>query len=155
MEVSLPVAVWSVVGAGAQESWSVDSCMRYALERNLALKNSRLDTRYRSRRLYGGDRRFPAFGQYQRGFRETDGTFGRPENKLVYHLFLRGKYAGCRYIIACLRRIQTYQPGTVHPAEQATEQRCRESRRRTRVAFEDDGCLLVYIFDRKMSALAA
>ena len=35
----------SVVGAGAQESWSVDSCMRYALERNLALKNSRLDTR--------------------------------------------------------------------------------------------------------------
>lgn len=66
----------SVVGAGAQESWSVDSCMRYALERNLALKNSRLDTRYRSRRLYGGDRRFPAFGQYQRGFRETDGTFG-------------------------------------------------------------------------------
>ena len=29
----------------AQTAWSVDSCMQYAIERNVSLKNSRLDTR--------------------------------------------------------------------------------------------------------------
>ena len=35
----------STVTAHAQGSWTVDSCMRYAIEKNLTLRNSRLDTR--------------------------------------------------------------------------------------------------------------
>jgi len=35
----------SAVTAHAQDSWTVDSCMRYAIEKNLTLRNSRLDTR--------------------------------------------------------------------------------------------------------------
>lgn len=34
-----------VSGIDAQTAWSVDSCMRYAIARNVSLKNSRLDTR--------------------------------------------------------------------------------------------------------------
>ena len=131
----------SVVGAGAQESWSVDSCMRYALERNLALKNSRLDTRIAREDFTA------AIGDFLPSV-STSGAFGKrmgrsvdPENEFVYHLFLRGKYAGSRYIIACFRRVQTYQPGTVHPAEQATEQRCRKSGGEPG-GFRGDGCLL-------------
>lgn len=35
--------IWG--GIGAQETWSLDSCMQYAVEKNLRLKNNRLDTR--------------------------------------------------------------------------------------------------------------
>ena len=141
MEVSLPVAVW--FGSGSRCTGILECRLLHALcaGEEPGTEKQPVGYPYRSRRLYGGDRRFPAFGQYQRGFRETDGTFGRPENEFVYHLFLRGKYAGSRYIIACLRRVQTYQPGTVHPAEQATEQRCRESGGEPG-GFRGDGCLL-------------
>ena len=131
----------SVVGAGAQESWSVDSCMRYALERNLALKNSRLDTRIAREDFTA------AIGDFLPSV-STSGAFGKRMGRSVdpkTNLYTTSSFVestlGVDISLPVFRRVQTYQPGTVHPAEQATEQRCRKSGGEPG-GFRGDGCLL-------------
>lgn len=144
----------SVVGAGAQESWSVDSCMRYALERNLALKNSRLDTRIAREDFTA------AIGDFLPSV-STSGAFGKRMGRSVdpkTNLYTTSSFVESTLgvdislpVFDGFKRINRAQFTRLNKQLSSVAGKAEENR----VAFEVMDAYYVYIFDRKMSALAA
>lgn len=143
----------SVVGAGAQESWSVDSCMRYALERNLALKNSRLDTRIAREDFTA------AIGDFLPSV-STSGAFGKRMGRSVdpkTNLYTTSSFVESTLgvdislpVFDGFKRINRAQFTRLNRQLSSVAGKAEENR----VAFEVMDAYYVYIFDRKMSALA-
>lgn len=142
------------VGGQAQDTaWTVDSCMHYAVERNLMLKNCRLDTRIAREDFTA------AIGDFLPSI-STNGAFGKrmgrsvdpKSNMYTTSSFLESTlgvdismplFNGFQRINrAQFARLNKQLSGVVEKAEV------------NRVAFEVMDACYVYLFDRKMHALA-
>lgn len=142
------------VGGQAQDTaWTVDSCMHYAVERNLMLNNSRLDTRIAHEDFTA------AIGDFLPSV-STNGAFGKrmgrsvdpKSNMYTTSSFLESTlgvdismplFNGfLRINRAQFARLNKQLSGVAEKAEV------------NRVAFEVMDACYVYLFDRKMHALA-
>lgn len=138
----------------AQLSWTVDSCMRYAIEKNLTLKNSRLDTRIAREDFTAAIGDFlPSVG--------TNGAFGKRMGRSVdpkTNMYTTSSFLESTVgvdislpVFDGFQRINRAQFTRLNKQLAGVTEKAEENR----VAFEVMDAYYVYIFDRKMSALAA
>lgn len=144
----------SAVTAHAQDSWTVDSCMRYAIEKNLTLRNSRLDTRIAREDFTA------AIGDFLPTV-STNGAFGKRMGRSVdpkTNLYTTSSFLESTVgvdislpVFDGFKRINRAQFTRLNRQLSGVTEKAEENR----VAFEVMDAYYVYIFDRKMSALAA
>lgn len=138
----------------AQENWSVDSCMRYAIAKNPALKNCRLDTRIAREDFTA------AVGDFLPSV-STNGAFGKRMGRSVDPM--TNMYTSTSFlestvgvdislpVFSGFQRINRAQFTRLNRQLSRMTEKAEENR----VAFEVMDACYVYLFDRKMSALAA
>lgn len=138
----------------AQENWSVDSCMRYAIAKNPALKNSRLDTRIAREDFTA------AVGDFLPSV-STNGAFGKRMGRSVDPM--TNMYTSTSFlestvgvdislpVFSGFQRINRAQFTRLNRQLSRMTEKAEENR----MAFEVMDACYVYLFDRKMSALAA
>ena len=144
----------SVVTAHARDSWTVDSCMRYAIEKNLTLKNSRLDTRIAREDFTA------AIGDFLPSV-STNGAFGKRMGRSVdpkTNMYTTSSFLESTVgvdislpVFDGFKRINRAQFTRLNRQLSGVTEKAEENR----VAFEVMDAYYVYIFDRKMSLLAA
>lgn len=154
---------WRIIGllllgqvatARAQEAWTVDSCMRYAIEKNLTLKNSRLDSRIAREDVTAAIGDFlPSVG--------TSGTFGKRMGRSVdpkTNMYTTSSFLESTVgidislpVFDGFKRINRAQFARLNRRLSGVAEKAEENR----VAFEVMDACYVYLFDREMSALAA
>lgn len=144
----------SAVTAHAQDSWTVDSCMRYAIEKNLTLRNSRLDTRIAREDFTA------VIGDFLPTV-STNGAFGKRMGRSVdpkTNLYTTSSFLESTVgvdislpVFDGFQRINRAQFTRLNRQLSGVTEKAEENR----VAFEVMDAYYVYIFDRKMSALAA
>ena len=143
----------STVTAHAQGSWTVDSCMRYAIEKNLTLRNSCLDTRIAREDFTA------AIGDFLPTV-STSGAFGKRMGRSVdpkTNLYTTSSFLESTVgvdislpVFDGFQRINRAQFTRLNRQLSGVTEKAEENR----VAFEVMDAYYVYIFDRKMSALA-
>lgn len=142
------------VGVQAQDTaWTVDSCMHYAVERNLVLKNSRLDTRIAREDFTA------AIGDFLPSV-STNGAFGKRMGRSVDPK--SNMYTTSSFLESTLgvdismplfngfQRINRAQFARLNKQLSGVAEKAEVNR----VAFEVMDACYVYLFDRKMHALA-
>lgn len=142
------------VGGQAQDTaWTVDSCMHYAVERNLMLKNCRLDTRIAREDFTA------AIGDFLPSV-STNGAFGKRMGRSVDPK--SNMYTTSSFLESTLgvdismplfngfQRINRAQFARLNKQLSGVAEKAEVNR----VAFEVMDACYVYLFDRKMYALA-
>lgn len=142
------------VGVQAQDTaWTVDSCMHYAVERNLVLNNSRLDTRIAREDFTA------AVGDFLPSV-STNGAFGKRMGRSVDPK--SNMYTTSSFLESTLgvdismplfngfQRINRAQFARLNKQLSGVAEKAEVNR----VAFEVMDACYVYLFDRKMHALA-
>lgn len=133
--------------------WTVDSCMHYAIERNLALKNRRLDSRIAREDFTAAVGDFlPSVG--------TSGAFGKRMGRSVdpkTNMYTTSSFLESRLgldislpVFDGFQRINRMQFARLNKQLSGVAEKADENR----VAFEVLDACYAYLFDRKMSDLA-
>lgn len=143
----------SVSDGYAQDFWTVDSCMHYAVEKNLSLKNSRLDTRI-AREDFAA-----AIGDFLPSV-STSGAFGKRMGRSVdpkTNMYTTSSFLESTLginismpVFEGFQRINKAQFTRLNKQLSGITEKAEENR----VAFEVMDAYYVYIFDRKMHTLA-
>lgn len=142
------------VGVQAQDTaWTVDSCMHYAVERNLMLNNSRLDTRIAREDFTA------AIGDFLPSV-STNGAFGKrmgrsvdPKSNMYTTSSFLESMLGVDISVPLFngfQRINRAQFARLNKQLSGVAEKAEVNR----VAFEVMDACYVYLFDRKMHALA-
>lgn len=143
----------SVSDGYAQDFWTVDSCMHYAVEKNLSLKNSRLDTRIAREDFVA------AIGDFLPSV-STSGAFGKRMGRSVdpkTNMYTTSSFLESTLginismpVFEGFQRINKAQFTRLNKQLSGITEKAEENR----VAFEVMDAYYVYIFDRKMYTLA-
>lgn len=138
----------------AQDYWTVDSCMRYAIGKNLVLRNSRLDTRM-AREDFA-----VAMGDFLPVV-QANGTFGKRMGRSVdpkTNLYTTSSFLESTVgvdislpVFEGFKRVNRAQFTRLNRQLSGMKEKVEENR----VAFEVMEAYYVYIFDRKMRVLAS